>query len=52
MYPPSNPVQNNTGQNTFENYLRVNALHNYYVQLSDIYAFMRAHPEVKYRYFV
>ena len=32
--------------------MRANSLHSYYVLLSDIYAFMRAHPDVQYRYFV
>lgn len=52
MYPETNQRLNSSEQNSFENYLRAHTLHSYYVLLSDIYAFMRAHPKVQYRYFV
>ena len=52
MYPETNQRLNETDQSTFENYMRANSLHSYYVLLSDIYAFMRTYPEVQYRYFV
>lgn len=52
MYPETNQRLNSTDGNSWENYMRSHTIHSYYVLLSDIYAFMRAHPQVQYRYFV
>lgn len=51
MYPDRLPNRNGDF-NTIANWWRRRALQNYYHLLSDIAIFMRANPDINYRYFV
>jgi len=38
--------------NTWENYMRLKEMKDYYKIFSDIAEFMRANPDINYRYYV
>jgi len=52
MYPETNQPEDNRNYTTLENYLRKQDIRGYYTLLSDISAFIKAHPDIQYRYLV
>ena len=52
MYPDHIGKQVGIQQSSIYNYLRARELKGYYTLFNDIALFMKAHPDVQYRYFV